>query len=740
MRSHPAPTPRTAFALLLSIPATLALVGTARAQGVPPRIDHVFPMGGKAGSTVELKVAGIGLDKVEGLHFNFPGVRAEALDSTTVAAEATTMKKKGNAPAKLQAHRFKVALPADAPPGIQDVRIVTAAGISNPRAFVVGDLPEVNEQEPNDDVDKAQPVSLNTVVNGVIAAPTDVDYYAFTGKKGQRVVCSCRTSSIDSKLPVALEVFDRSGASHGANHGYAENDAVLDVTLPADGEYLLRVSCFTYTQGGIDYFYRLQVSTTPWIDAVFPPAVEPGREAEVTVFGRNLPGGTPDRNSVLDGQPLERLTMKVMPPAAGAARGRLDFPGPVPPLGAALAGFTLRLKNDAGASNPYLLTYARAPVVLDAGDNDTREKAQKVSVPCEIAGRIEKRGDVDWYAFPAQKGAALMIEARGERLGSPLDLYFQVVNDKGAVTSEQDDTPETMVPQFSGRSEDPPPLRFVPPAAFTDAGPRHLYTVRIGPEDPDFQVVAMPASLQTPDAAVVGTHGSYAYNVHVWRMGGFVGDITLSAQKLPRGLSVVPQVLAGTQKQTALVVTAAADAAPFAGAIEVIGTAMIDGKTVTREVRGATIVWPVPQPNVVTVTRLDRELVLAVRDQAPYSLAVGVDRLTITQGEKVHIPLTLQVHQAGFKSPVQLTAAALPPGVQLQALTLPAGKDSATAVLDPKGGGLVPGKYTIVLRGQTQANTGKPPPPAMKGGPVNYVQATPPIELTVLPRSKKGAK
>lgn len=87
-------------------------------------------------------------------------------------------------------------------------------------------------------------------------------------------------------------------------------------------------------------------------------------------------------------------------------------------------------------------------MVVDAGDNDTQAEAQKVPVPCAIAGRIEKKGDVDWYAFTAKKGEVVAIEALGERLGSPLDLYFQVVSDKGTVITEQDDTPETMAPYF----------------------------------------------------------------------------------------------------------------------------------------------------------------------------------------------------------------------------------------------------------------------------------------------------
>src|SRR5438045_884120 len=80
--------------------------------------------------------------------------------------------------------RFRVTLAADCPVGTHDLRVVNALGVSNPRAFVVGDLPEALEHEPNDDVDQAQRVELNTTVHGAIASAQDVDYYVFTGKKG----------------------------------------------------------------------------------------------------------------------------------------------------------------------------------------------------------------------------------------------------------------------------------------------------------------------------------------------------------------------------------------------------------------------------------------------------------------------------------------------------------------------------------------------------------------------------
>ena len=148
-----------------------------------------------------------------------------------------------------KSQKFRVSVPATSRLGIHDVRVVTPLGISNPRAFVVGDLKELVEVEPNNNVDQMQRVQLNCTVNGVIATPTDVDYFVFAGKKGQRVVVSCLTTSIDSKLPAAIELYGERGSRLGFNRNYQGNDALLDAGLPADGDYYVRVSSFTYTLG-----------------------------------------------------------------------------------------------------------------------------------------------------------------------------------------------------------------------------------------------------------------------------------------------------------------------------------------------------------------------------------------------------------------------------------------------------------------------------------------------------------
>jgi hypothetical protein len=714
----------------------------------PPRLFLVQPGGAKAGSTVELTLSGQDLDEPQGLLFSRAEIKSELVSVSQAPRQPAPRRQRGRRPVRLTAtSKFKVTIPSGTPPGIHDVRIVTKGGVSNPRAFVVGDLEEVLEKEPNNDVAQAQRVELNTTISGIISAPTDVDYFVFAGKKGQRVVVSCLTTSIDSRLQAAVELYGPGDRRLAFNRNYRDNDALLDCTLPEDGDFHVRLYDFTYTQGGPAFFYRLTISTAPWIDAVYPPVVEPGKRAKLTVYGRNLPGGKLDPSAVSGGRVLEKITVTVDAPREAVARQRLAYGGYLPPKASALDGFEYRLRNASGTSNPFLLTYARAPVVLDNEANDTPETAQEITLPCEIAGRFEKKRDRDWYTFSARRGEVWSIEAFADRLGSPLDLYLVLRDARtGRVLVELDDDQDVLHRiQFFTRSDDPPRYRFVVPAdgsyqllaasreVDVQAGPRHLYRVRITPEQPDFRLVVMPAALSSPDAGVVRQGGRQDYTVFVWRLDGWNGPIDLAVEGLPSGVTCRPQVVGGGAREASLVLQANMEAPSWTGTIRVKGTAVIDGRTVVREARPATITWPVPpQQNVATVSRLDRSLVLAVRDKAPFSLDVGIEQVVAVHNTRITVPLKLTRHWPDFKTPVRVLPLNLPGRLQFQPVTLTPGKDEAKLNIDIRAN-VPPGVYSLVLRGLAQAQ------PIRRGQfPGNLsgavVQPAAPIKLIVLPR------
>jgi hypothetical protein len=732
---------RRVLALLLALLALRA--GTAVAQPRPgsnlpaPRLMTITPPGGKIGSTVEVAFTGTDLEEPEQLLFSHPGIKAEPLAAPTPA---------GTSPAarKPVINRFKVTLAPNVPRGIHDVRFVNKWGVSNPRAFVAGDLNEVPEKEPNNDVEQAQRVAIDSTINGWMANPTDVDYYVFAGKKGQRVVFSCLASSIDSRLHAGLEVYDSKGRQLASGRHYNNNDALTDCTLPDNGDYYVRLYHFTHTQGSPEHYYRLSISTAPWIDAVFPCAVEPGRTTNVTVYGRNLPGGELVASAVADNRALEKITVPVT-----GAQGP-SFSGAVTPKMACIDGFELRLRNDSGWSNPFLIGLARAPLVLDNGNNDTPQTAQPIPVPCEIAGHIEKPQDRDWYSFTAKKGQMLLIDILSDRQGAPTYPYFMLRNDKGFL-KESDDNQDKFSMKFFLQTEDPQVFPFVAPEdgkyqllvgsrlGDTVTGPRHFYRVRITPPQPDFHLIALATGAYRPAGTTVLTGGQQAFTVFALRQDSFAGDINLRVEGLPTGVTAALQTIGGNMRSTSLVLSAANGAAAWTGPIKIIGTATIGGKEVVREARPASMVWPIPQGQIIpTISRVDRNIILAVRPGAPYSLAANLDKPSLVQGEKGALKVKLTRLSPDFKTPLTVLAIPpeLPPGLAInnnQPITIaPNATDGTLPVNVPPN--LPPGMYNIVLRTETQMPYSKD---AMAKQKPNTLVVLPsaPATLTVLPKA-----
>jgi hypothetical protein len=712
-------------------------------QWPTPRLSVLTPTGGKLGTTIEVAFAGTECEEPTALIFSHPGITGTPIIPPLPPVDPTAKDPKKE-PVRPPITKFTVTIAKDVPIGYYDVRLVNKNGVSNPRRFVVGDLIEVAEKEPNNDVEQAQKVEIGTTITGAISTGTDVDYSSFVGKKGQRVLITCLTASIDSRLDPEIKVISPKGVVIRHFRPAPLQDGLVDVTLPEDGEYLIRLTKFTYIVANVEYFYRLNISLAPHIDAVFPPMIEPGKTAQITLYGRNLPGGVADPKFKINDQVLEKLTVSVTAPADPASISQLKYSGLITPHMAALDGFEYRLSGPTGVSNPVLLTFAKAPAVIENDDNDTADKAQAIPVPCDLAGRVDKKRDRDWFVFEAKKGDVLMIELLSHRLGAATNMYFALKNlaTKQDIVAQTIDNPEMLSFRFFTQSHDPAPYRFVVPADgkyhlmvanhtgdnYTD--PTYVYRLRITKELPGYRLFVMPADETRPEACRLGQGGAQHYTVYAQRIDGFKGEIHLTMEGLPAGVTCMPQVLAGNMKMTHLVVSAADDAAAFTGAVKVVGTATVKGQKVAQEARPATVTWGVPiQQNIPTVTRLDRELMLAVRDKAPGKFVAAKDMVVLSLGDKVEIDLQLTRNFPDFKGNFQVTPVPgdLPVGFAFGNLTFTPGKDNVKAVLTVATNA-APGTYNVVFRGFAGIS------PAPKAKVVNTVLVSTPVQVTVLPK------
>ena len=76
----------------------------------------------------------------------------------------------------------------------------------------------------------------------------------------------------------------------------------------------------------------------------------------------------------------------------------------------------VRLATPQGASTIGQLVIVRDPVAYESGDNNSRDKANELTLPATACGVIEKNEDVDFFKFSVEAGAELSFHCRCGRL------------------------------------------------------------------------------------------------------------------------------------------------------------------------------------------------------------------------------------------------------------------------------------------------------------------------------------
>jgi hypothetical protein len=148
-------------------------------------------------------------------------------------------------------------------------------------------MPSAAEQEPNDSIAQATPppnadgspapsaLAPPIAIDGVIAAPGDVDFVRFHAKKDERFHVRLNARSVRSPLDPVLSVHDAGGKQLEANDDSIGLDSYFQFTAPADGDFFVRVADHLGA-GGPLFVWRMLIA-----------AVGPGLNLDVPRFGRD---------------------------------------------------------------------------------------------------------------------------------------------------------------------------------------------------------------------------------------------------------------------------------------------------------------------------------------------------------------------------------------------------------------------------------------------------------------------
>src|SRR5262249_37280410 len=134
----------------------------------------------------------------------------------------------------------EVRIAADADLGVRHWRLWTSQGGTTSKKFVIGDLPEIVEEEIDGEPIPVE-VKLPVTINGRIFPRVDVDAWSFEARKGQTITCEVNAARLGSPLDSRLEVLDPHGKPVAENDDGRGADSFLRFTAAADGKYQVRI-------------------------------------------------------------------------------------------------------------------------------------------------------------------------------------------------------------------------------------------------------------------------------------------------------------------------------------------------------------------------------------------------------------------------------------------------------------------------------------------------------------------
>jgi len=413
---------------------------------------------------------------------------------------------------KLEELKLRFSVSEDAKPGVRDFRIATPQGASTLGQLVVtAEAVVVEQRNNNNTMETAQGIEVPATVCGSIEKDEDVDLFRFRAAAGSRLVFHVRSMRLQNRIhdlqrhvdPI-LTLRDQNGSTLAASDNYFFGDPAFSYRFQRDGEYLLEIRDLRY-HGNKYWQYSIEISDRPLVTCAFPLAVQPGTASKVEPIGFEL---------------------------AASATAELKLPADRP------NGFAeLPLQLAAGASNPVPLVISDLPLTLESdAENDQPASGQEVSLPAGINGRIEKAQDVDHYRFAAGKDEKYSFEVIARRRQSALDPHLRVLDAEGKQLALADDMTIGIRSSADSRIEN-----WAAPADGTyvvevrdlhlRGGRDYPYLLRATRSEPHFNLFA------DTDKTQLTPGGCGVVFVRVERKNGFAGEVQLSVEGLPEGVT-----------------------------------------------------------------------------------------------------------------------------------------------------------------------------------------------------------
>lgn len=604
-----------AFAVLA---CTLFDAGPTWGQKAPPPINPAAPtinpltIGVQRGVPAEVLVTGTNLLNPTGVSIGIPA-------KVTIPTDA----KNGQDAAKF---KVKIEVPADTPVGAYPFRMATLKGASNLRVVCVDDVPQIASGGANRTKAAAQALPVPSAVHGA-SATEQADYYKITVKAGQRLSFDCIARRIGSAIDAQMSIYDvknqREVAFDNDSPG-CQTDPRITHTFKEGGDYLVEVKD-VLNRGGPEFFYRIRIGDFPLATTPIPMGAKRGSKAKIAFAGPAIEGVAPVEVAAPSDPAL-----KVMWIAPKGASGLHGWPVPL----------ALSDHDEAVESEP----------------NNDAKQANRVAVPGGITGRFQQSDDTDFYVFSAKKGQKLAIEGHTLEAYSPSLLHIVVRNAKtnAEVGKSNPQAPPPGDQRIDFTAPDDGDFLLEVTHLYFAGGPSETYRITIRPPAPSFDVVLPNERFD------VAPGGVAAVPVQIVRK-GYTGPIELSAMGHP-SLSGSRTLKAG-QNAAILLVAAKGELAMGAYQFHIVGKATAEGSNLVQAAGARAMMLQslngLPYPPM----HLQTFVALAVKEKAPFTLAIKMDPPEGVPGGKANVVITA-IRDKGFEEEITLSPpTGLPPTI-----------------------------------------------------------------------------
>ncbi len=470
----------------LAVLIATSLASALTAEDKPPTLTGMFPQGACRGSSVAVTVSG----ELTSWPLNCWICDDRERETNLVCK---TMEAKG---------KLTITVPADAQAGVYWLRLYNKDGASSPRPFLVSELPDTIEKEPNNSAKDAPLLEKSgLLVHGRLEKKGDVDSYAVELEADEILVADLLASrTLASPMDGTLQITSAAGFVLAENDDDQEMDPRLIFRAPRKARYIVRIFSFPSKpnssiqfSGTAAHIYRLALTTGPFIDRAYPLAAALAGPAEIRLEGWNIPAAK-----------------KIVKLQAAAARGPqlLRIPGSINAVPVERDDFLSITEEDSQASG-------KLPVFKET---------------MVISGMINSPGERDSYVFTSPDGKTVEVSVLARSLGSLLDPVISILDDASKTVSEKDDSEGGLDCSTRFTPTINKPYRIEVGDRFSHGGPRFFYMLRIGRPARDFSL-----KLES-DSFVLEKGKKLELPVTVERHGGYDGKIVITAADLPKGV------------------------------------------------------------------------------------------------------------------------------------------------------------------------------------------------------------